>query len=50
MSFFYFYNYFFVTVVISDPQHKECSNLTETRWAQYICNHENNVHSWLSPQ
>ena len=25
--------YIFVSVVISDPQHTECSNLTEARWA-----------------
>ena len=28
----------------------ECSNLTEARWAYYICNHENNVPSRLSPK
>ena len=28
----------------------ECSNLTEARWTQYICNHENNVSSRLLPQ
>ena len=31
-------------------QDTECSNLTEERWAQYICNHENSVPSRLSPQ
>ena len=30
-------------VIISDPWHTECSNLSEARWAQYICNHVNNV-------
>ena len=30
--------------------HTECSNLTEARWVQYVCNHENNVPSRLSPQ
>ena len=33
-------------MVISDPQHAECSNLTEARRAY----HENNVPSRLSPQ
>ena len=37
-------------MVISDPLHTECSNLTETRWAKYICNHENNMPSYLSLQ
>ena len=37
-------------MIISDPRHTECSNLTKARWAQYTCNHENNVPSWLSPQ
>ena len=37
-------------MVISDPQQTEHLNLTEARWVQYICNHENNVPSWLSAQ
>ena len=37
-------------MVISDPRHTGCSNLTEARWASDICNHENNVPSRLSPQ
>ena len=37
-------------VVISDPQHRDCSNLTETRRASYMCHHKNNVPSQLSPQ
>ena len=32
-------------MVISDPRHAECSNLTEA----YTCYHENNVPSRLSP-
>ena len=43
----YTYNIYIYIVVISDPRHKECSNLTEARWAQYKCNHENNVPSRL---
>ena len=30
--------------------HTQSSNLTEVRWAQYICNYENNVLSLLSSQ
>ena len=37
-------------MVLSDSRHTECSNLTKTRCAQYICNHEINVPSCLSPQ
>ena len=37
-------------MIISDPRHRECSNLTKARWTHYICNHENNVQSRLSPQ
>ena len=37
-------------MVISNPQHTEYSNLKEGRWAQYTCNHQNNVLSQLSPQ
>ena len=33
--------------VINDPRHTESSNFTEASWAQYICNHENNVPSRL---
>ena len=34
-------------MVTSDPQH---TNLSEERWGQQICNCENNVSSWSSPQ
>ena len=37
-------------VILSDPRHTQCSNLTKGRWAKYICNHENNVPSRLSQQ
>ena len=37
-------------MVISDPRHTECSNLTEGRWVGYIFYHENNVPSRLSRQ
>ena len=37
-------------MVISVPQHAQCSNLAEARWVQYTCNHENNVPSRLSRQ
>ena len=30
-------------MVISDPRHTECSNLTEGRWVWYIFYHENSV-------
>ena len=33
-----------------NSQLPECLNLTEAIWAPYICNHENNVSSRLSPQ
>ena len=40
-------------MVISDPRHTECSNLTEARSKMgviYICNHENNVPSQSPPK
>ena len=33
-----------------DPQHRQSSNLRKERWAYFICNHESNVPSRLSPQ
>ena len=35
---------------INDRRHTECTNLTEARYAKYMCNHENNASSLLSPQ
>ena len=37
-------------MVTTDSRQTECSNLTEARWTQYICNHENIVLSRLLPQ
>lgn len=37
------YTYLYLSIlIIIDPQHTDCSNLTEIRWAKYICkcNHE----------
>ena len=41
----YIYTYtclYLSILIIIDPQHTDCSNLTEIRWAKYICkcNHE----------
>ena len=45
----YVQNVYVIQVTISDPRHRRHSNLTEARWAQHICNHENNI-PWLSSQ
>ena len=36
----YTYIYIYMKMVIRDPQHTECSHLTEARWVKSICNHE----------
>ena len=36
----YIYIYIYIKMVIRDPQHTECSNLTEARSVKSICNHE----------
>ena len=39
-------------MVISDPRHTECLNLTRSKKTMktFSHNHENNVPSWISPQ
>ena len=47
----YIYIYKSGRKVISHLRHTKCSNLTEIRWGQHICDQENKVTSpWLSTQ